>query len=165
MPENGLTLNIGDILHMSMTPEPSNWPSELWNVNRGTPTSRDNTRNCSIKLAEKRKHTENQCKHTIQYVWRTHRVRHVLRICLDSFQGRVLYRYGQYPGGLWLRCVLMVTEDTREITKHDTDVFNVCSWIEIIFPLPLFSTETGYLILIEFNWLNWLKWNKLKNWF
>lgn len=57
-----LTLNIGDILHMSMTPAPSNWPSELWNVNRGTPTSNDNTRNCSMKLAEKKKNKKTDVK-------------------------------------------------------------------------------------------------------
>lgn len=57
-----LTLKIGDILHMSMTPAPSNWPSELWNVNSGTPTSSDNTRNCRIKLAASREQKKKKKK-------------------------------------------------------------------------------------------------------
>lgn len=46
-----------------MTPAPSSWPSELWNVNMGTPTSNDNTRNCSIKLAVN--------KQKSRIIWRT----------------------------------------------------------------------------------------------
>ena len=49
----GPTWNIGDILHMSMSPDPRYWPHEMKKVSSGIPKHRDNKRNCTTNAATK----------------------------------------------------------------------------------------------------------------
>ena len=45
------TWNIGEILHMSMMPEPRYWPVEMKKVRSGIPKARDSRRNWTTKTA------------------------------------------------------------------------------------------------------------------
>ena len=51
---SALTWNIGDILHMSMSPDPRYWPQEMKKVRSGIPKHRDNKRNWTTNAATKR---------------------------------------------------------------------------------------------------------------
>ena len=46
------TWNIGDILHMSMSPDPRYWPQDMKKVRRGIPKNNDNNRNWTTNTAE-----------------------------------------------------------------------------------------------------------------